>query len=188
MLESAGDFTVVGMAGSAAEALEALPDVSADVVLLDLRMPGMDGLEFLTTIGRRSSRLKVVVLTNYHSDEDVFRAFQAGAMAYLLKTSSDEELFTAIRNVQAGIRCVPPSIAQQLAERLAQTALTPRELEVLSYVVSGLTNREIGSILFISDKTVRNHVISVLDKLGAKDRTEASTIALRRGLISLESS
>ena len=104
-------------------------------------------------------------------------------MAYLLKSVSDEELFTAIRTVHAGRRFVPHSIAEQLAVRLSRNELSAREQEVLSYVAKGLTNREIGKQLYISDKTVRNHVVSCLEKLGAKDRTEATAIAIHRGLL-----
>lgn len=186
MLESTSDFSVAGMATSGEEALATIESADADVLLLDLRMPGMTGLELMEQLRRETFALPAVVLTNYHSDEDIFRAFQAGARAYLLKTASGEELLDAIRTVHAGGRCVPASIAQQLAERLGRTQLTTREQEVLTHVARGLTNIEIGKLLFISDKTVRNHVISCLDKLGAKDRTEATTIALRRGLIFLE--
>ncbi len=182
MLESTGEFLVIGMAASAEEALRALPAVSADVLLLDLRMPGMDGLLLMEKLRALTEAPRVVVLTNYHSEEDVFRAFQAGAMAYLLKSVSDEELYAAIRAVHAGRRFVPPSIAQQLAERLSRNELSAREQEILSHVARGLTNREIGRILYISDKTVRNHVVSCLQKLDAKDRTEATAIAIRRGL------
>lgn len=183
MLESTGEFVVTGTAASAAELLAMLPAVAVDVLLLDLRMPGMDGLTLMESLRRLQRGLRFAVLTNYHSDEDIFRAFQAGAMAYLLKTASDEELFAAIRVVHAGQRSVPPRIAQQLAERLSRNELSVREQEVLTHVAKGLTNREIGKLLYISDKTVRNHVVSCLEKLGAKDRTEATAIAIHRGLL-----
>jgi two-component system NarL family response regulator len=186
MLESTSEFTLSGMAASGEEALATMEAARSDVMLLDLRMPGMTGVELMEQIRKRRIALPTVVLTNYHSDEDIFRAFQAGAMAYLLKSASGEELLDTIRKVHAGERWIPASIAQQLAERLGRTQLSVREQEVLVHVAKGLTNREIGEVLFISDKTVRNHVISCLEKLGAKDRTEATTIALRRGLIHLE--
>ena len=183
MLESTGEFMVCGMAGSAQEALGLLSSVAVDVLLLDLRMPGMDGLAFMEKLRDNGQWVRVAVLTNYHSEEDVFRAFQAGAMAYLLKSASDEEMFTAIRAVHAGQRSIPPSIAHILAERLSRSELSAREQEVLRHVAKGLTNREIGKLLYISDKTVRNHVVSCLEKIGAKDRTEAIAIAIHRGLL-----
>ena len=183
MLESTGEFMVTGMAASAEESLRLLPAACVDVLLLDLRMPGMDGLALMARLRALPKAPRVVVLTNYHSEEDIFRAFQAGAMAYLLKSVSDEELFAAIRTVHAGRRSIPPSIAQQLAERLSRDQLSAREQEVLTHVAKGLTNREIGRLLYISDKTVRNHVVSCLEKLGAKDRTEATAIAIHRGLL-----
>ena len=186
MIESTTDFAISGMAASAEEALATFLPADTDVLLLDLRMPGMNGIELMERLHRDQVSVPTVVLTNYHSDEDIFRAFQAGTMAYLLKSSSGEELLAAIRAVHTGQRWVPASIGQQLADRLGRIQLSAREQEVLLHVAKGLTNREIGEVLFISDKTVRNHVISCLDKLGAKDRTEATTIALRRGLILLE--
>lgn len=186
MLESTADLVVSGVAASGEEAISSLSLRSSDVLLLDLRMPGMNGLELMNKLHKDQVALPIVVLTNYHSDEDIFQAFQAGAMAYLLKSASGEDLLNAIRAVHAGRRWVPASIGQQLADRLSRTQLSAREQEVLLHVAKGLTNREIGQLLFISDKTVRNHVISCLDKLGAKDRTEATTIAMQRGLIVLE--
>ncbi len=186
MLESTADLVVSGVAASGEEAISSLSLRSSDVLLLDLRMPGMNGLELMNRLHKDQVALPIVVLTNYHSDEDIFQAFQAGAMAYLLKSASGEDLLNAIRAVHAGRRWVPASIGQQLADRLSRTQLSAREQEVLLHVAKGLTNREIGQLLFISDKTVRNHVISCLDKLGAKDRTEATTIAMQRGLIVLE--
>ena len=186
MIESTADYVLSGMAASAEEALAAFSSEDTDVLLLDLRMPGMNGMELMEKLHQEEMAVPIVVLTNYHSDEDIFRAFQAGAMGYLLKSASGEELLNAIRAVHSGQRWVPASIGQQLADRLGRIQLSAREQEVLLHVAKGLTNREIGEVLFISDKTVRNHVISCLDKLGAKDRTEATTIALRRGLIVLE--
>ena len=186
MMESTSEFALAGMAASGEEALDNIATSGSDVLLLDLRMPGMTGLELMDRLRERHMTLPIVILTNYHSDEDIFRAFQAGAMAYLLKSASGEELLNTIRMVHAGERWIPASIARQLAERLGRVELSAREREVLIHVAKGLTNREIGERLFISDKTVRNHVINCLEKLGARDRTEATTIALRRGLISLQ--
>lgn len=186
MIESEDGICVVGMASSGEEALELAPNTEADVVLMDLRMPGMDGLETIAALRRRIPEIRIIVLTNYHSDEDVFNAVQAGAMAYLLKSATLEEVVCAIRTVDRGERYLPPTIATQLASRLSRTPISTRELEILRLVAQGLTNPEIAEILHISDKTVRNHVINCLDKLGAKDRTEAAILAIRRGFVALE--
>ncbi len=186
MIESEEGFAIAGMAASAEEALILLPEAQPDVILLDLRMPGMDGLELLSLLRTNGLPMKAIVLTNYHLDEDIYRAFQLGAMAYLLKSSSGQELLSTLRAVHAGERRVPPEIAMQLAERLGRAQLSSREQEVMMFVAQGLTNRQIGQRLHISDKTVRNHVIHCLAKLGARDRTEATAVALQRGLIKFE--
>lgn len=186
MIESESGFRVVGMAGSGEEALVSAQDAAPDVILLDLRMPGMDGLTTITHLRERVPEARIIVLTNYHSDEDVFQAVQAGAMAYLLKSATLEEVIGAIRTVHRGERYLPATIATQLASRLSRIPLSNREVEILQFVAQGLTNPDIAKILHISDKTVRNHVINCLDKLGAKDRTEAAMLAVRQGLVTLE--
>lgn len=187
MIESESGICVVGMAASGEEAILLAPETEPDVVLMDLRMPGMNGLETIAELRSRMPDIRIAVLTNYHSDEDVFSAVQAGAMAYLLKSATLEEVVCAIRTVHRGERYLPPTIATQLASRLSRAPISSRELEILKLVAKGLTNPEIAEILHISDKTVRNHVINCLDKLGAKDRTEAATLAIRRGLVILDS-
>ncbi len=186
MLESEPDIDVVGTASSGREALKRLPTMEVDVVLTDLRMAEMTGVELMTDLRRCCPNLRCAVLTNYHSDEDVFRAVKAGAMAYILKTATLEQVVGTIRSVHAGDRCIPPHIAQQLAERVARHPLSTRELEILQWVARGLKNREIAERLFISEFTVRNHVISLLEKLGVRDRTEATAVAIRQGLVRLE--
>ena len=186
MLESERDIFVVGMAASGSEAIETAPQAAPDIVLMDLRMPEMDGVQTITGLRALDPNIKIVVLTNYHSDEDVFNALQAGAMAYLLKTSSLEEVVSAIRDVYRGVRRIPEPIAVQLAGRIGRVELSPREQEVLHLVARGLTNREIAELLHISHKTVRNHVVNCLDKLRVKDRTEATAVAIRRGLVNLD--
>jgi DNA-binding NarL/FixJ family response regulator len=126
------------------------------------------------------------VLANYRSDEDVFSAVKAGAMAYILKTATMEQVVTTIRSVHAGERCIPPHIAQQLAQRVGRSSLSSRELEILQWVARGMKNREIAEKLFISEFTVRNHVISLFEKMGVCDRTEATAVAIRQGLVRLE--
>jgi DNA-binding NarL/FixJ family response regulator len=186
MLESEPDLEVVGTAASGTEALLRISSANADVALIDLRMAGMTGELLMAELRQQLSALRLAVLTNYHSDEDVFRAVQAGAMAYLLKTAPMEQIVGTIRSVYAGERCIPAHIAQQLADRLGRHPLSARELEVLQWVAHGAKNQEIARALFISEFTVRNHVISVLDKLNARDRTEATAVALRQGLVRLE--
>lgn len=183
MLDSQKGISVVGTVASGREALSCLARLHPDVVLMDLRMPEMDGVDAIIALRAADANIKILVLTNYQMDEDIFKALQAGALGYLVKSAPQEEIVTAIRSVNQGKRCIPPAIAVKLAERSSHSALSAREAEVLQFVARGLTNKQIGTILFISDKTVRNHVISLMDKLEANDRTEAVTIAIRKGLI-----
>jgi two-component system NarL family response regulator len=186
MLESEPGISVVGMASSGAEAIEAVPKLLPDVVLTDLRMAGMSGEAMVTELRRICPNVRYAVLTNYHSDEDVFRALKAGAMAYILKSAPLEQVIEAIRIVHAGGRSVPPHIAQQLVDRVARAPLSTRELEILKLVARGMKNREIADRLYISENTVRNHVISCLEKLDVRDRTEATAVAIRQGLVQLD--
>jgi DNA-binding NarL/FixJ family response regulator len=183
MLGSQQGIVVVGMAASGTEALSSVANARPDVVLMDLRMPEMDGVDAIVALRAANDKIRIIVLTNYQMDEDIFNALQAGAQGYLLKSAPQQEVIDAIRTVHAGKRCIPSSIASKLAHRISLNALSPREVEILQLVAQGLTNKEIGSILFISDKTARNHVISLVAKLNAKDRTEAVTIAIQKGLI-----
>lgn len=186
MLRREPDIQVVGTAGSGAEALEALKQDEVDVLLTDLRMQGMGGDVLVSESRKLKPNIRSVVLTNYHSDEDVFSAIKAGAMAFVLKTATMEQVLDAVRSVHAGRRWIPPHIADQLAQRLARNPLSIRENEVLQLLARGLRNREIGEKLFISENTVRNHVISLLEKLGTTHRTEGIAIALQQGLVRLE--
>jgi DNA-binding NarL/FixJ family response regulator len=183
MLESEDNISVTGMAGSGKEALAEVQRVQPDVVLMDLRMPEMEGAEAITELRRIMPGIRILVLTNYEADEYVLRALQAGAMGYLLKSTPQEEIVKAVEMVHDNHRCIPPNIAQRLFDTIAREELSQRELEVLTLVAMGLTNKDIAERLFISDKTARNHVVSCLEKLSAKDRTEAATTAIRRGLI-----
>jgi len=186
MLESAPDINVVGVAASAQEAIERISGVTVDVLLTDLRMAGMNGEEMIGLLKKKYPNLRCAVLTNYHSDEDVFRAMKAGAMAYILKTAPMENVIDAIRTVHAGERSIPPHIAQQLAQRALRNELSVREREILQLVAQGMKNKEIADKLCISEFTARNHVISLLDKLGTRDRTEATAVAIKRGLVRIE--
>lgn len=186
MLSSEPGFTVMGMAASAREALELLAHKQPDVVLMDLRMPEMEGIEAILELRRIRPDTRILVLTNYGSDEYIVRATQAGAMGYLLKNTPQEEIVKAVRMVHRSERYVPKDIAQRLFEAIGREELSPRELEVLTLVAEGCTNKDVAQRLFISDKTVRNHVTSCLLKLQAKDRTEAVTRAIQRGLIRVQ--
>jgi DNA-binding NarL/FixJ family response regulator len=185
MLESEKHIVVTGTAGSAREGMQEVQKVQPDVVLMDLRMPEMEGVEAIGKLRRVAENIRILVLTNYDEDDYIFRALKAGAMGYLLKNTPQEEVIHAVEMVHQNQICIPPNIAKRLTEAIAREELTHRELEVLKLAADGLTNKAIADRLFISAKTARNHVTSCLCKLGARDRTEAVTIALRRGLIRL---
>jgi DNA-binding NarL/FixJ family response regulator len=183
MLATEDGLRVVGMAASGKEALAEVRRSRPDVVLMDLRMPEMEGADAITELRRIEPDLRILVLTNYGSDEYIIRALQAGAMGYLLKSTPQDEIVQAVRDVHHNKRCVPDHIAQRLFQAIGRKELSPRELEVLALVAKGYTNKEVAQRLFISDKTARNHVTSFLLKLAANDRTEAVTTAIERGLI-----
>lgn len=183
MLESEANISVVGMAASAREALTAVQQCAPDVVLMDLRMPEMEGTAAIRELRRIQPKLPILVLTNYETDSYIMDALEAGAMGYLLKSTPQAELVSAVEKVHANQRVIPPGIAARLLENIGRDELSARELEVLALVARGLSNKEIADTLSISDKTVRNHVASCLVKLGATDRTGAVTTAIRRGLI-----
>lgn len=183
MLESTGRIAVIGMVGSAKEAFLEVQQSRPDVVLMDLRMPEMEGAQAIAELRRIAPELRTLVLTNYQSDEYILRALQAGAMGYLLKSTPQEEIVHAVEMVSQNSRYIPSHIAQRLSKAVTYESLSQREQEVLVLVARGLTNKEIAQKLYISDKTVRNHVTSLLLKLGANDRTEAVTTAIARGLL-----
>ncbi len=185
MLRGEPDMQVVGTAASAAEALKILPTLKVDVLLTDLRMPDMSGIDLLKKVGSLLPEVRTAVLSNYHSDEDVFNVFKSGSSAYILKTSTMEQIVEAIRTVHSGSRWIPPHIAQQLADRISRAQLSTRETEILQLMASGMRNKEIGQKLFISENTVRNHILSLLQKLGTAHRTEAIALAIRQGLVNL---
>jgi DNA-binding NarL/FixJ family response regulator len=185
MFESDTRIVVTGMVGTAREALREVQSSPPDVVLMDLRMPEMEGSTAIAELRRVRPDVRILVLTNYESDEDILGALRAGATGYILKNTPQEEIVRAIEMVSENKRFVPPTIADRLLESLGREELSPRELEVLTLVARGLTNKEIALQLFISDKTARNHVASCLLKLGAKDRTEAVTTAIKRGILRL---
>jgi DNA-binding NarL/FixJ family response regulator len=183
MLSTQENFAVVGAASTGEEGLALIAQTAPDVMLLDLRMPGMNGIDVLHAVHRCESPPRIIVLTSFETDEDVYRAVQAGAHGYLLKSTTQNEMIVAIRSVAAGKRYIPPQIASRLAQRMSRPALTVRELEILQMLAKGLTNKEIGTVLRISGNTARNHVNSIIEKLDVSDRTEAVTIAIQHGLI-----
>lgn len=183
MLGTQSELSVVGAAASGEEALKIVQKERIDIVLLDLRMPGMKGVDVLKRLKNLPGAPRVIILTSYETDEDIYRAVQAGAQGYLIKDTPQKEMIEAITAVQAGRRYIPRHIGARLADRMMRSNLTSRELEILEMLAKGLTNKEIGGALRISDNTVRNHVISIIEKLEVSDRTEAATAAIQRGII-----
>jgi DNA-binding NarL/FixJ family response regulator len=184
MLAAHPDIEVAGEASSAAGAVTAVVEHRPDVVLMDLRMPGTDGVQATRLVLARQPRCRVVVLTTYDNDADILHAVEAGASGYLLKDASPEELARAIRAAAAGGSVLAPSVAAKLVSRLrSPPVLSPREIEVLRLVSTGQTNAEIGRALFISEATVKTHLLRAFSKLSVSDRTAAVTAALALGIL-----
>jgi two-component system, NarL family, response regulator len=180
------DMKVVAEAENGNQALVLYRQHHPDVTLMDLRMPGMTGLEATTVICKESPNAKIIVLTTYDGDEDIYRALHAGAKSYLLKEMPRKDLLDAIRNVHAGKLQIPPEVAARLAERVYSSELSERELDVLKLIVKGKGNKEIGSLLNLTEGTVKSYIHHIFSKLGVTDRTEAATLALQRGIVHLE--
>jgi len=180
------DMAVVAEASNGQQAIDLFRRHRPDVVLMDLRLPGMNGVEATQAITREFPNSRIIVLTTYDGDEDIYRALQAGARAYLLKEMPGEELLEAIRAVRAGQRRIPAAIAARLADRVSRSELTQREMEVLKLIVKGLSNKEIGAALSITEGTVKIHINNILSKLGVSDRTQAATFALQQGIVHLD--
>ncbi len=179
------DMTVIAEANDGIEAITLIKEHLPDVVLLDLRMPRMDGLDVIGELNASKLQSKVIIMTTFESEEDVHRALKAGARGYLLKDSSQEEILDAIRRVNLGETYLPARIVQKVAERMRNPEISPREREVLNCVAAGKSNKEIGVQLLISEGTVKTHVKSLLEKLGAAGRTAAVRQAVHRGLVKL---
>jgi DNA-binding NarL/FixJ family response regulator len=186
LLQTVPGFAVVAEAGDGEEAVELFRRHRPDVTLMDLRLPKLNGVDAIARIRGEWPGARVIVLTTYDGDEDIYRAMQAGAKGYLLKGMDLKELTEAVRTVHAGKSRIPSQVAEKLAERMSGATLTARELEVLQLIVAGKSNREIGNALFISEATVKTHVNSLLSKLGVEDRTQAATTALQRGIVHLD--
>jgi len=186
------DFEIVGEAGTGAEAVERARELRPDVMLLDLEMPELDGVEVLRRLSQSNPEIRVIVFTAFDTDERILGAVQAGAQGYLLKGAPRKELFDAVRVVHAGGSLLQPVVASKLLRQVSHPAqvneveaLTLRELEVLRLVAQGLQNKEIAAALVISERTVKFHVSSIMGKLGAGNRTEAVRLAAQQGLIEL---
>jgi DNA-binding NarL/FixJ family response regulator len=176
---------VIAEAENGEEALEKYRETRPDLVLMDLSMPVMDGLEATRAILAEFPDARIVVLTTYAGDEDIHRALDAGALGYMVKDTMVSEVLKIIRMVMSGRRGIPPAVAAKLAEHTPRVALTPRETEVVSLIATGLTNGQIAERIGRTEETVKVHVKNILHKLGARDRTEAVTTAVRRGFIRL---
>ena len=187
LLNAVDGLEVVGEAADGVEAIAQFRKCQPDITLVDLRLPRLSGVEVIERVRMETPQARFVVLTTYDGDEDIYRALHAGARAYLLKSMTSEELIAAIRTVHAGKSYIPPGIAEKLAERIGTEELTPRESDVLEQIVRGKSNRKIAAELEISEATVKTHINSLLSKLGVADRTQATTAALQRGLVTLES-
>jgi DNA-binding NarL/FixJ family response regulator len=185
MLSTQPDMDVVASASSGREALALLETITPDVILMDLRMSGMSGLDAIRAINLRPDPPRILVLTSFDAEEDIYQSVGAGAHGYILKDTPQDRLLEAIHLIYAKKRYFPVDIAARLIERMARSNLTPRERQVLQLVAKGLTNKEIGRASGISDNTARNHVNSIIEKLEVSDRTEAATIAIRQGLVSM---
>lgn len=185
LLEVQPDMTVVGEAAGGEDAIKAFAEHQPDLTLMDLRMPGLSGAEATAAIRREFPAARVLVLTTYDNDEDIYRALEAGAAGYLLKNTDGGALLETIRAVHTGKYRLPAEITQRLTQRRAAPELSPRELEVLQWIVKGQSNKEIASTLNLAENTVKNHVKMILEKLGVADRTQAATTALQRGLARL---
>ena len=179
------DLQLVGQASNGLEAMEQFRLHRPDVMLMDLQMPGMNGIDAMSAIRGEFPDARFVVLTTYTGDVQIVRALKAGARAYLLKSLLHRELLETIRSVHAGNKRIPPEIAAELADHAADDQLTPREIEVLRLVAAGNANKIVADRLSITEETVKAHVKNILSKLDANDRTHAVTIALKRGIIEL---
>ncbi len=186
LLSATDDLEVVGSVSDGLEAVAMFGALRPDVTLMDLRMPKLSGVEALRKIRHEFPQARVIVLTTFDGDEDIFRALEAGARGYLLKGMPLEELVAAIHLVHQGRSSIPPEVAEKLAMRLGGQSLTARELAVLERIVAGRANKEIAMDLKISEATVKSHVNSLLGKLGVADRTHAATVALQRGFVHLQ--
>lgn len=186
LINAQPDMIVIADVANAQQTVEMYEQHQPDITLVDLRMPGMSGVEVITAIRKAYPSARCIVMTTYDGDEQIYQALQAGAWAYLLKSVSREEFLTAIRSVAAGQRHIPPEVAQRLAARMPRSDLTSREREVLDLIVRGKSNKDIAAALAISEHTVKNHINNILSKLDVTDRAQAAIVALQRGMVYLD--
>ncbi|MFZ0200226.1 MAG: response regulator transcription factor [Candidatus Sulfotelmatobacter sp.] len=185
LINNQPDMVVVAQASSAKEAIEGFREHRPDVVLMDIRLPDMSGIDAMSAICQEFPEARVIMLTTSEGDVEIQRALQTGARGYILKSMPPKSVVEAIRQVHAGKKRIPPEIAAHLAEHYSDEAITAREIEVLQQIAGGNRNRDIAEKLFISEETVKAHIKHIMEKLGASDRTQAVTIAVRRGIIHL---
>ncbi len=186
LLNTVPEFSVVAQASDGEQGVALFRQHQPDVTLMDLRLPKQNGVEAIGRIRAEWPDARIIVLTTFDGDEDIYRALQAGAKGYLLKGMEGDVLMEAIRAVHAGKSRVPATVAERLAGRLSGPVLTERETDVLKQIVLGRSNKEIGTALFISEATVKTHINNLLGKLGVADRTQAATTALQRGIVHLD--
>lgn len=180
------DLTLVGEAANGTQAIEQFRKLQPDVVTMDFQMPGMDGAQATAALRQEFPEARVVILSMFEGEEDIWRAVKSGASAYVLKSADVDDVLEAVRHVQAGDTYFPAAIATKLAARETRGTLTPRELQVLQHIVGGLSNKEIAAALKMSEATVKLHISNTLAKLPAADRTQAAIIAVQRGIVRLD--
>ncbi|MDZ8088576.1 MAG: response regulator transcription factor [Nostoc sp. DedQUE12b] len=185
IINYAPEMTVVAQAEDGQQAIKRYREHQPNVTLMDLRMPRMAGVETITAICAEFKSARIIVLTTYDGDEDIYRGLRAGAQGYLLKDAKPNELLNAIRIVHNGQQYVSPTVGRKLVERMNNPVLSERELEVLRSMAQGLSNQDIGTALNIGESTVKSHVTRILSKLGVSDRTQAVIVAVKRGLVNL---
>ena len=185
-INAESDLKVVGQAGNGEEALKVYPKSKPDVVIMDFQMPGMDGASSTEKLRENHPDARVLLLSMYEGEEDIWRSVEAGAMGYLSKSSEADDILSAIRHLMAGDTYFPPAIAAKLEARRKRASLSPRELQVLKEIVAGRSNKEIVAALSISEATVKLHISHLLAKLGVMDRTQAAIEAVRQGIVHLD--
>jgi two-component system NarL family response regulator len=186
LIEDEPDMTVVAESGDGREVVELFRREKPDIVLMDLRLPGLSGVEAIIALRKEFPACRVIVVTTYDADEDIYRAIQSGAQSYLLKDMSKNEIVCTIRAVHAGGNPLSANVANRLAKRLQRQELNQRELEALHFLVKGHSNKEIAAKLFISEDTVKTHLKNLFHKLKVQDRTEAAITAIRLGIVHLD--
>ena len=179
------EMTVIAQAEDGQQAIALYRQHRPDITLMDLRMPGLGGVEAITAICAEFKQARIAVLTTYDGDEDIYSGLRAGAQGYLLKDAKPSELLNAIRAIHNGEKYIPPAVGAKLLQRMSNPELSERELEVLRLMAQGMSNQEIGAALSIGESTIKSHVNRILSKLGVNDRTQAVIIAVKRGLVTL---